>query len=629
MNRTVAVDADVIVPNEPEQLWPFVADVNRMDHAVGLPPAIFTRTPLNDGGEEMWGEYRRWGIPIARWHEFPFEWERPNGYSVVREYSFGPIERFFGGAEMTRMSAGTRVRVFAEFTARSVVFLPLIRLWIAPVTMRRARSQYLDISSFLTGNTLDPFPDLAVKLDESRIARLEAGMRRLEDHQAPAAPAARLRHVLLEGTDEEVAGMRPVQLAEIWKTDSRQTLETFLKATEAGMLELHWELLCPSCRGVKADATHLTELNITGFCSACNLPFAATMDESIEARFYASSSVREVTTGTYCVGSPMNTPHRRAQTSLGPGEQRDWTLHLPVGEYLIRSPQCKNVVRLNVFESQSAGALRLAMIADSFAVETGRVTAGEATITLDNQADFSRTVAVDDESWTLTAVTPSRLLATPDFNALFSAEALAPGVELAVGRVGLLFSDLAGSTALYERVGEAVAFRLVTDHFQILERAIDRAGGSIVKTIGDAVMAAFPDGATALAAGLAIQQDIRQLDTRGLVDPCRLVKVGVHSGPSYLVTLNERLDYFGTTVNVAARAQHEAQGGQIVATTDVMQESDEVLRDADVVVAPFEVRLRGISEPVRLFRIANAACDDRSADNSEADSIVSGEGENL
>ena len=115
----------------------------------------------------------------------------------------------------------------------------------------------------------------------------------------------------------------------------------------------------------------------------------------------------------------------------------------------------------------------------------------------------------------------------PAFRAFLSSEALAPGFELALGRVGLLFTDLAGSTALYERIGDARAFRLVGEHFSLLSAPIEGNGGALVKTIGDAIMAAFPDGRSAMAAALQMQRSIRALETNDVVDVKRLIKVGV------------------------------------------------------------------------------------------------------
>jgi class 3 adenylate cyclase len=229
---------------------------------------------------------------------------------------------------------------------------------------------------------------------------------------------------------------------------------------------------------------------------------------------------------------------------------------------------------------------------------------GRVAIGLTNTTNSRVTVILDDARWARDGATPGQLMLLPAFHTLFSAEALAPGVELAVGRVGLLFTDLAGSTALYERVGDARAFRLVGDHFTILRAAIEAAGGTLIKTIGDAVMAAFPDGRSALAAALAIQRDVRDFDTRGLVDPIALIKVGVHAGACYAVTLNERLDYFGNAVNLAARAQNEAHGGEIVVTAPTFDEMGEALvAELGLRAEPFEVLLKGLSAPVRLYRI--------------------------
>jgi class 3 adenylate cyclase len=118
-------------------------------------------------------------------------------------------------------------------------------------------------------------------------------------------------------------------------------------------------------------------------------------------------------------------------------------------------------------------------------------------------------------------------------------------------------------------------------------------------------MATFPTGGDALAAGLAIQREIKRLDLRGDADPATLVRVGIHQGPCVAVNANERLDYFGTTVNIASRVEHEAHGGEVAATADVCETADgqAVLAAARVRAEPSIARLKGIDEPVRLFRL--------------------------
>jgi class 3 adenylate cyclase len=98
-----------------------------------------------------------------------------------------------------------------------------------------------------------------------------------------------------------------------------------------------------------------------------------------------------------------------------------------------------------------------------------------------------------------------------------------------------------------------------------LTQVVRNHDGGIVKTIGDAVMAAFTDPAAAMRAALEVQRNVADFNRRFAGEAGALIiKVGLHAGPSIAVTLNERLDYFGSTVNLAARLQGQSRGGDIV-----------------------------------------------------------------
>ena len=193
------------------------------------------------------------------------------------------------------------------------------------------------------------------------------------------------------------------------------------------------------------------------------------------------------------------------------------------------------------------------------------------------------------------ALTPGTLMTLPAFRALFSVEALAAGIELSIAKVGLLFTDLAAGPPSTSGSAKR-AFRLVGEHFEILRVAIEAAGGVVVKTIGDAVMGAFPDGESALEAAIAIQQVIR--NSTPVTSPITiLLKIGLHAGPCYAVTLNERLDYFGAVVNLAARAQHEARGGESSATAAVYERAGPRHPGWTAGRRRFQVRLAGTERP--------------------------------
>lgn len=201
-------------------------------------------------------------------------------------------------------------------------------------------------------------------------------------------------------------------------------------------------------------------------------------------------------------------------------------------------------------------------------------------------------------------VSGQTLLVLPEFQKLFPSQKLLPDESLEVARAAFVFTDLAGSTALYAAKGDPRAFHLVRQHFVALFAAADRHHGTVVKNVGDAVMAVFQTPAEALAAGLAMQGSIADLNSRLRLEPAEelILKVGVHSGPCLNVTLNDRLDYFGSTVNIAARVEGLARGRDVVFTDAVYR--DDAAR-ALLLVPPAEswrTTLKGIDEEIQVYR---------------------------
>jgi class 3 adenylate cyclase len=183
--------------------------------------------------------------------------------------------------------------------------------------------------------------------------------------------------------------------------------------------------------------------------------------------------------------------------------------------------------------------------------------------------------------------------------------------HLEVSRMVIWFSDLAGSTALYERIGDPRGFHLVRDHFEILFDAIQGAEGAIVKTTGDGVMAVFLSGKHALEAALTAHRAVGDFNRgQALSDDKRLsLKVGIHAGPAIAVTLNERLDYFGTSVNLASRLDGLARGGEVVLTEAVFEEPGIEELAAACTVESFHTSVRGLSQPLTAYRLSIARAD--------------------
>jgi class 3 adenylate cyclase len=199
-------------------------------------------------------------------------------------------------------------------------------------------------------------------------------------------------------------------------------------------------------------------------------------------------------------------------------------------------------------------------------------------------------------------VSGGMLLTRQTFRKLFRSERVDEQEGLGVRQVTFLFTDLKGSTALYERLGDLNAYALVREHFALLETVAHRHAGAIVKTIGDAVMAAFSRPVDAVAAALDILHEIGRFNCEHGKSAI-ILKMGAHCGPSIAVSLNENLDYFGQTVNIAARVQSFADAGEICLSEALYTAPDvrELLAGRDV--EEFNAPLRGVEGEARVYRV--------------------------
>jgi class 3 adenylate cyclase len=201
-------------------------------------------------------------------------------------------------------------------------------------------------------------------------------------------------------------------------------------------------------------------------------------------------------------------------------------------------------------------------------------------------------------------LTAKRMLSNQTFRDVFKADNLNADQRLKITSLTFLFTDLKGSTALYERVGDLTAFDLVRAHFSALLEIIAAEKGAVVKTIGDAVMATFIRPEHALVAGLKMRAAMDRLNVeRGSND--LVVKIGIHEGPCLAVMLNERQDYFGQTVNIAARVQSLSTSQEIHITAPVNDapEVATILEKEAIKPIQKQAALRGIADKMVVYEI--------------------------
>jgi class 3 adenylate cyclase len=308
--------------------------------------------------------------------------------------------------------------------------------------------------------------------------------------------------------------------------------------------------------------------------------------------------------GEFCVGSPQLTPHIVAQQLLAPGETRGVKLPLETGRYRLRALELPGGQFLMAGET---GATGLTLTANpegwpsrEFSISTAPV------FRLRNDTVSEQLFILERMAWSDQAVTAAEVTALQLFRDLFASEALRPGEQISVGTLTVLFTDLRGSTQLYREVGDAVAFGRVMSHFDTLRDSISAEQGALVKTIGDSIMGVFTRPAGALRAILKAQGELAH-PSDGLL-PLRL-KAGIHAGPCIAVTLNDRLDYFGTTVNIAARLEGLTSEGGIVISAAVYDDPEVQAYFAEVkdsiCLEPFQGQLKGFGDTAfHLWRVS-------------------------
>jgi class 3 adenylate cyclase len=580
----------------PERLWPVLADTNRFNEAMGLPAYALEETPQPNGTVLRRGKGKAAGFTLE-WEEKPYEWVHGRHFRQARVFTKGPFRRFGPVFDLEPEGSGSKVSYALEW--EPLTFMGrLFGKKLASQAGAIVEKRILEAVAFVKGERETYFDIPPPALPEGARERA-AALAELVDRSAYGNGLGhRLADFVLTGMATDVMRLKPKVLARQLGAAERPAVEVCLAAVRAGLLTMKWDLLCTNCRGAKMSVTALSELPKGAHCPSCNIDYDRDFERNIELSYAPAPAIRPLAEGGFCLSGPMATPHVLVQQLLAAGERREVALDLPAGAYRLRTLHPGRFVDID----HKGGAFP-GLRATEVGVEALPAAAGKVAFV--NDAGFELALLVEDRTWTRDALTAPEVISLQAFRDLFAAATLRPGDEAGVGQVALLFSDLRGSTALYERVGDARAFNIVREHFAFLASIVRDHDGAVVKTIGDAVMASFGDPADAVKAALAMQARIAGFNRAqgSAVGEELVIKLGVHVGPSVVVNLNDRLDYFGSTVNMAARLQGQSQGGDIVISRAVADDPAVKPLIEKVTSREENVALKGFASPIGFLRI--------------------------
>jgi len=448
--------------------------------------------------------------------------------------------------------------------------------------------------------------------------------------------AAAIEKLVEDAPDHALCRVNVLDFAAKNGLDEERAIAAFLHAARLGIFELSWNVLCPGCGGVLDASETLKSVNRDEYhCGWCAAGYAPTLDEIVEVTFTVSRRVRriaahdphELPLAEYFRqifwSSAIDVPAELDRlideltletVELPPGEKALLSLQLPQEFVIILDPVTHTSRFLDVKGEPTRERQSISLTFDRLRAptETVELRPGPLRLSLENHTE-SRVLpglwVANDQLHALLArrkpfLTAKRLLTNQVFRDIYGTDTIDVDQRLKITSLTFLFTDLRGSTELYERVGDLAAFDLVREHFQVLNEIVASEAGAVVKTIGDAVMATFPSPDRALAAALRMREAMGRLND-GHNGHDLLLKIGIHEGPCLAVVLNDRQDYFGTTVNIASRVQGLADSRSILATGPVVKhpQASSLLATSGLSPVAQQRALRGITEELAVYEI--------------------------
>ncbi len=580
-----------------EFVWPHLVDTSRLNRLFKLPKMEFQE---KDG--VLYGKTNYFGLK-TEWKENPWTWIFHKSAIDIREYDSSFLKVFRGifyfeespDKRKTILTIQFGLIINGFFSRFLVSFLekPFQRTYRKALHALEKTIQKSPDKNAIVPILKNPPPELPTEIQE-KIKSIS--LRLLEKKIHPEILNKLISYIQTE--DElDLHRIRVIQLAEKWKINPNELLRTCLHATREGLLTLSWDVICPHCRGVRIEANTLGDVPKKGECEVCEIDFNNDTENSIEITFHVHPSIRNIPKILYCSAEASLKPHIKLQQFVQPGSQLNSNIPLEAGNYRMRIKGFEKSKTLAVSERNPSKDIRW----ESSDTSEEFYTSTNPLLILSNNTAKPLIFTIEEISWSKNILKPAALFNMQDFHDLFSSEYISSDLQLEIGEQTILFTDMVGSTKFYASQGDSRAFLEVKKHFEEIFRTVRENNGAVIKTIGDAVMASFAESTDAIKASISLQKLFFQ-DRKDT--PIRL-RVSVNSGKCIAVNLNSNIDYFGGTVNIAAKIQGLAGSGEVVFTEIFFQRHGvkDYLTANGFKPEPDESKIPGFVEKIQVYKI--------------------------
>ena len=590
--------------SSPEDLWPFFSDTSKFNRALGLKPR-----KVEEKNGRLTIEDTILGLKQA-WVEEPWNWEKNSFMSMTRSYTVGCARLCKAVIYLEPISygtdSGTRVYIYFGWLPSSHFWRLLLSVSLDHFLKKAFMDTFAQLRDFLVKKSSNHAPSQATpfiqkfKPTVEGIEKLESARKKLLEQKISGQVLTTLNNHILYGDEFEVQQLKLKGLARQWDMPFEQLLKAGLHYVREGVLQMTWDVICPHCRGSRGRAQSLADIPAKAMCTVCDVDFDTNDENSIEIVFRINSQVRKVTNAEYCAAEPAKKKHIIFQWALGAGASHAFSIRLNQGTHRVRV-QGENKQLLFLASTNATG--KLVELQRGQQENSASEVNTSCTIKIHNDQEKPMIFVCEELWWTRDSIKPSDIFRLQEFRDIFSKEFLSSGVQLALGVQTILFTDIVKSTHYYETRGDAMAFERIQKHFSEIFAQIQQHEGVVVKTIGDAVMGAFPAPLLALRAA----QKIQEIYPITAPEECLKIRISIHSGPVMAVQLNVGIDYFGKTVNRAAKLQGPLGAGDIAISEECFLEASKF--DQTLTHQPHsneEIKIDGADTPFKFYRLNSA-----------------------
>jgi len=571
-----------------EDMWPYLIDTSSFNQRAGLPKINYIE---KDG--RLYGSTKQAGMRVE-WEEIPWEWEYLKEIVNARIYSKG-FGRYIRSKFILEPYGETRSRLYVYFgLIPKNYFMKRLLLYAMPKLEAGFRKALSEIQAEIQKNANATYQLVGKstniptfigevnwvhpeKLDQVREELIRSGIK--------INTIEKVYDYIRKSGDNELDRIRIKNLSKLLNLNFDELLKMFLYGCRLGIFTLSWDIICPHCRGVRSSLQKLGDLPEKDDCEVCEIEFDTTGQNSIEVTFHLHPSVRKIEKQIYCAAEPATKRHIVLSKTIAPGKSFFTNLLIQNGIYRLRK---KGVPKYNLVDVSDKFEEKEIVWLDENGENEIQVKSKPGFV-FQNNEKVSVTIVMEERKEDQLSLRPKELFNFNDFRDLFSEEAIATNLQLDIGIQTLLFTDIVGSTKFYETVGDHGAFLQVREHFIKAYTLIHNEKGTVVKTIGDAIMASFPSPKHALRAAKEMQEWFHPENKH---TPVR-IRISIHAGNCLAVNLNSNIDYFGNTVNYAAKMQNVTDSGEISISESVFRDRD--LRDY---LREKEIKLKRIDFPL-------------------------------